>query len=77
MKLLTVFFAIALATSLTGGALALDAAKPAPTSSPMAAPMTGGSDAAARSAECSKQADAQGLHGKPRKKFREACKKGK
>jgi hypothetical protein len=36
-------------------------------------------DAAAKSAkskECSKEADAKGLHGKARKKFREACKKG-
>ena len=28
-------------------------------------------------AECSKEADAKGLHGKERKKFREECKKGK
>jgi hypothetical protein len=27
------------------------------------------------SIECSKQADAKGLHGKPRKTFRSACKK--
>jgi hypothetical protein len=26
--------------------------------------------------ECSKEADAKGLHGKARKKFREECKKG-
>ena|SRR5665647_438444 len=30
----------------------------------------------AKSLECSKQADTKGLHGKERKKFREACKKG-
>jgi len=29
----------------------------------------------AASIECSKQADAKGLHGKPRKKFRSECKK--
>ncbi|HWB44008.1 MAG TPA: PsiF family protein [Hyphomicrobiaceae bacterium] len=29
----------------------------------------------AASIECSKQADAKGLHGKERKKFRAACKK--
>ena len=28
------------------------------------------------SLECSKEADAKGLHGKERKKFREKCKKG-
>lgn len=30
----------------------------------------------AKSIECSKQADAKGLHGKERKKFRSQCKKG-
>jgi hypothetical protein len=30
----------------------------------------------AESLECSKQADAKGLHGKERKKFRSECKKG-
>ena len=30
----------------------------------------------AKSLECSKQADAKGLHGKERKKFRTECKKG-
>jgi psiF repeat-containing protein len=31
----------------------------------------------AKSIECSKQADAKGLHGKERKKFRSKCKLGK
>ena len=31
----------------------------------------------AKSKECSKEADAKGLHGKARKKFRDACKSGK
>jgi hypothetical protein len=31
----------------------------------------------ARSIECSKEADAKGLHGKARKKFRSACKHNK
>ncbi|SFV27669.1 PsiF family protein [Hyphomicrobium facile] len=31
-------------------------------------------DKSAASMECSKQADAKGLHGKERKKFREHCK---
>jgi invasion protein IalB len=30
----------------------------------------------AKSVECSKEADAKGLHGKARKKFRSKCKKG-
>ena len=29
------------------------------------------------SLDCSKQADTKGLHGKPREKFRDDCKKGK
>ena len=31
----------------------------------------------AKSMECSKQADAKGLHGKPRKAFRSKCLRGK
>ncbi len=31
----------------------------------------------AKSIECSKEADAKGLHGKKRKKFRSECKRGK
>ncbi|HLJ70267.1 MAG TPA: PsiF family protein [Roseiarcus sp.] len=31
---------------------------------------------AARSKECSKEADAKGLHGKARKEFRAKCKRG-
>jgi psiF repeat len=67
MRISTFVSAIALGVLLSGSAFALDAAAPAP-------------DAAARaakSAECSKQADAKGLHGKDRKKFREECKKAK
>jgi hypothetical protein len=52
------------------------AKKPAP-SATMAAPAPATMDAkAAKSKQCSAQADAKGLHGKERKKFREACKKG-
>lgn len=49
----------------------------AQTSSP--APAMGATAKPARSAasiECSKQADAKGLHGKARKKFRSECRKG-
>jgi hypothetical protein len=41
-----------------------------------AAPMTDDAKKA-KSKECSTEADAKGLHGKERKKFREACKHGK
>jgi len=44
-----------------------------------AATMAAPSDDAkkAKSKECSTEADAKGLHGKERKKFREQCKHGK
>jgi hypothetical protein len=52
---------------------------PAATTAPAApkAPATSADDVAkkAKSKECSAKADAQGLHGKPRKEFREKCKK--
>ena len=69
---------IAASLLLAGSAFAQTAATPTPTapatkSAPAekkaAAPRT------AASLECSKQADAKGLHGKERKKFRSECKK--
>jgi hypothetical protein len=51
---------------LDGGALAATAEKKATEAKPRTA----------KSLECSKQADAKGLHGKERKIFREKCKKG-
>lgn len=62
--------------------LAFDAAAPdesigAASVKPHVAP--GGEDAGARSArsiECSQRADAQNLHGKPRKHFMRDCKRG-
>lgn len=47
------------------------AAKPAAAKPAAAAPAT----RTAKSKECSVQADQKGLHGKERKKFRDACKK--
>lgn len=49
---------------------AAPAAPAAPAAKKAAAPRT------AISLECSKQADAKGLHGKERHKFRSECKKG-
>ena len=46
-----------------------DTAAPAASDKKMAKPRT------AASLECSKEADAKGLHGKERKKFRAECKK--
>ena len=50
------------------------AAAPAAPAAKMAAPAAKQHTAA--SLECSKEADAKGLHGKERKKFRSECKKG-
>jgi psiF repeat-containing protein len=63
--------ALAASLLLAGSALAqtpAPAATPAP-SAKTAKPRT------AASLECSKEADAKGLHGKERKKFRSECKK--
>jgi hypothetical protein len=59
----------------SGAAYALDAAA-TPTPSATAAAKPDQAAREARSQECSKEADAKGLHGKERKKFREKCKKG-
>jgi hypothetical protein len=64
---------------MTGVAFAqAPAPAPAPTAPSAPAPAVGAGKHAqsARSLECSKEADAKGLHGKARKKFREECKKG-
>ncbi len=71
MKITTFISALALGMFVAGSAVALDAADPAKPAKPDAAAM------AAKSAECTKEADARGLHFKKRKEFREACKKGK
>jgi hypothetical protein len=44
---------------------------------PKAAAPAPAKERTAKSLECSKQADAKGLHGKERQKFRAECKKGK
>ena len=67
MRISTFVSAIALGVLVSGSAYALDAA----------APPADAAAKAAKAAECSKQADAKGLHGKERKKFREECKKAK
>jgi phosphate-selective porin len=88
----TLFAAVlGLGVLVSGAAFATDAAapavkpKPVPTATPMAAPAatpTAGAmksdkaEMSAKSQECSKEADAKGLHGKERKHFREKCKKG-
>jgi psiF repeat len=58
-----------LAQSTTAPAAKSDTAAPAATDKKASKPHT------AASIECSKEADAKGLHGKERKKFRSDCKK--
>ena len=85
MKISAFVSTLALGLFVASSAFALDAADPAAPAKPAAKTATTTKsttatkpDAAkdAKSIECSQKADAQGLHGKERKKFREKCKKG-
>ena len=58
---------------LTGTALAQTAAPAAKSDTATAADKKAPKERSAESLECSKQADAKGLHGKERKKFRSEC----
>jgi len=81
MKTSILAVAFGLSLIVSGAAYATEAAAPAATPAAGAAATTPAAkpDKAAmeaKSQECSKEADAKGLHGKERKKFREKCKKG-
>ena len=65
--------ALCLAFTLGIGAANAETAAPAPTK---AAPAATKKERSAKSLECSKQADAKGLHGKERQKFRSKCERG-
>jgi hypothetical protein len=72
--------AIAFASALLSGSAFAQTAAPAP-AAPAASPMAPAPAAkkaekprTAQSLACSKQADDQSLHGKPRKKFMKTCK---
>jgi len=71
MRISTFVSAIALSVLVSGAAYALDSAAPASPAADAAALAA----KKAKSEDCSKQADAKGLHGAERKKFREECKK--
>ena len=62
------YFVPALCLAFTLGIGAANAETKADTKAPK--------ERSAKSLECSKQADAKGLHGKDRQKFRQKCKKG-
>ena len=74
MRIKGLAFAAALCVSVSGAAHAFDAATD-PTPAPAGATQEAGVRSA-RSIECSKKADAQSLHGKPRKHFMRECKHG-
>ncbi|HEX7792680.1 MAG TPA: PsiF family protein [Afipia sp.] len=66
---------VALSLLLAGSAFA-QSTTPAPTApAAKTAPAKAKPERTAASLECSTQADAKGLHGKERKKFRSECKK--
>lgn len=69
---ITVLGLTLLSSLLVGPAFAQAPAAPAASTAPAAATTT----KAALSKSCSTQADAKGLHGKARKHFRSACKRG-
>ena len=75
MRILTLAGAAALAVFFASDALAFDASAPdgAPGASSTAPDAGARSD---KSIECSQKADAQDLHGKPRKHFMRECKRG-
>ena len=77
MKLSTLAAAASLAFLISGVAIAQTAPAPMMKPAPAATPSADAAAKAAKSAVCSKEADAKGLHGKERKKFRESCKMGK
>ena len=71
MKFTVLVTAAAMTAFLAGGAALAQTTTPAP------APAKPAVVHSAKSIECSKEADAKGLHGAERKKFRAECKKGK
>lgn len=80
MKLSSLAFATTVAALLLAGPASAQSTAPAAAPAAKSAPATTAAPKAkaersAVSLECSKQADAKGLHGKERHKFRSTCKK--
>jgi hypothetical protein len=80
MKKIAHSIAIVSLLAFSGAALAQAPAAPAPAApsagaAPSAPTAKGQKPRTAKSLECSKQADTQNLHGKPRKTFMSKCKK--
>jgi len=77
MNMLSRCAATAVASLLLSGAALAQTAAPATKTAPstMAPAAKTSEPRSAVSLDCSKQADAKGLHGQPRKKFRKSCMK--
>jgi psiF repeat len=75
MMTFTSRLAAAAVTSLLLAGSAYAQTTPAPAAAPAATEQKTQKPRSAASLECSKEADAKGLHGKERKKFRSDCKK--
>jgi psiF repeat len=77
MKITTFVTAAAMSVLLMGGVALAQTTAPAPAAPAAAAPAAKPAPVvhSAASIECSKEADAKGLHGTARKKFRADCKK--
>jgi invasion protein IalB len=71
----TAFASLLLMSSAAFAQTAAPAAAPAASTPPAATTPSAKKPHSAASLECSKEADAKGLHGKERKKFRSDCKK--
>jgi hypothetical protein len=68
---------VCVAFMMSFGAANAEMAAPAAPKAAAPAAKAAPKERTAKSLECSKQADAKGLHGKERQKFRSACKKEK
>lgn len=66
---------VALGLDMGGAFAQAPAPTPAPSTQPAAPAKTSASNKMAISKSCTDQANAKGLHGRARKKFRSACKK--
>lgn len=70
----TTLAALAAAATLMAGTAAAQTPSPAPAKTPAANSAKAPVVRTAKSLDCSKQADAEVLHGKPRKGFMSSCK---
>ena len=75
MNHLLILAALVAAPVLAQAPGAAPTANATPAAKPMAKPARTPVVRTAKSLDCSKQADAKGLHGKPRKSFMSSCKK--